>query len=217
MDRKLKERLIGLIVLLTAAIIILPMVLGGPDEESERTVRLDRDRSSENLPVTRLDLREPDNDRDRDWDGGRREDSGRDRGSDRDDSTVAEAPVVQPFEPAEETRDREEPEPREDERQSDPDETEEATEEPEQAAAGVPEGSGWSAQVGSFSNRDNAEGLTQQLRGEGFDAFLMRHERGGSTFYRVRVGLEPEREDAERIARRVKDRTGHEASPVPHP
>ncbi len=213
MDRKLKERLIGLVVLLTAAIIILPMVLGGPDEESERTVSLDRDRSSENLPVTRLDLREPDNDRDRDrrW----REDSARDRGSDDDDGTVAEAPVVQPFEPVEEAPERDEPE--RDERESEPEETDEATAETDEDAAGVPEGSGWSAQVGSFSDRGNAEGLTRQLRDEGFEAFLMRHERGGSTFYRVRVGLEPEREDAERIARRVKDRTGHEASPVPHP
>ncbi len=208
MDRKLKERLIGLVVLLTAAIIILPMILGGPDDGEERIVRLERERQQDELPVTRLDLRDPEQ---------------RER-QEVDPEPVREVPRVRALDEAsgdrrQAVREAEEPRPA---AEPEPEPESEPESEPEQREAAdredtVPSGSGWSAQVGSFSERSNAEGLVQQLRDEGFGAFVMQHERGGTTFYRVRVGLEPEREGAQRIAERIRQRTGHEARPVPHP
>jgi DedD protein len=62
---------------------------------------------------------------------------------------------------------------------------------------------GWAVQVGSFGSRDNAEKLRGQLSADGFPVFLMRVESGGRTFHRVRVGPYADRADAEAAAGRL--------------
>lgn len=74
--------------------------------------------------------------------------------------------------------------------------------EPEPAAAEPTRvESGWVVQLGSFSNRANAEGLAARTRAKGFDTYLMPIERSGKTLYRVRVGPPRKtRGDAARLA-----------------
>ncbi|MCP1727097.1 DedD protein [Natronospira proteinivora] len=244
MDRKLKERIIGLVVLLTIAVLFLPMMLGGPDD-SERSVRLDRPDADQDLPVTRMDLREesteaeeaPDDDlfrpRPRDEAEPARDETedepaqarGMDETGDREDALADETTLdtrvpeeeAPPAEPEREDEREAEPEP-ETEPESEPEgEPETDTDTEEAPADDVPSGSGWAAQVGSFADRENAEGLVSDLRAEGFQSFLMRYESDDRVLYRVRVGLEPERDDAQALAERILEQTGHEASPVPHP
>lgn len=246
LDRKLKERLVGLVVLLTIAIVILPMILGGPDDEG-RSVRLERPPSDdEGLPVTRLDLREPEDSRPPREEAPREEsvDTGSAGDTDveppvtrgleeaADDDSEASDAETEPEEadPSDAAAEAEtEPEtdaesPAEPDASPEPESSSESDAEEESAAetdgepfASAPAGSGWAVQVGSFSSRENADRLVAQLRENGFQAFLMRHRHEGDVLYRVRVGLEPDRESAERIAERIRNTTEHPARPVPHP
>ena len=63
----------------------------------------------------------------------------------------------------------------------------------------------WSVQLGSFSNRDNAKRLIEKLRGEGFPAYLDRRMEQDGAVFKVRVGPEIRREDAERLRARLED------------
>lgn len=56
----------------------------------------------------------------------------------------------------------------------------------------------WVIQLGSFSSQENATGLVQQLQMEGYPAFVEQLTSGGSVVYRVRVGPEVLRADAEK-------------------
>lgn len=56
----------------------------------------------------------------------------------------------------------------------------------------------WIVQVGSFSQSANALGLRDKLRKNGFTAFVEKYRDKGKTSYRVRVGPELKRETAEK-------------------
>lgn len=260
MDRKIKERLIGLVVLLTLAVIFLPMFLGGPDESVERRRVPLATETEESLPETRLDLNGTDTSDDRGTasvadpaDDGDSEDGVTVTGLDEPAEEATSATDTGPGETSAAGDDAateateatgseaNDPSPASEPTSDDSaaadtgtEETEDATDTatPSREAAdeagesagddssdgeAVPTGSGWTAQVGSFTHRDNADDLISQLRGQGFEAFLMRHRTDGQTFYRVRVGLEPDRESAVSLAERIHRETGHEAAPVPHP
>ena len=73
---------------------------------------------------------------------------------------------------------------------------------PAPARAAPGEGA-WAVQVGSFGSRDNADKLRRQLSGKGFPVFLMEIESGGRTLHRVRVGPYAERAGADEAARRL--------------
>lgn len=77
-------------------------------------------------------------------------------------------------------------------------------------------GAGWVAQVGSFSSEENATRLTAKLKKQGYPAFVMRHGNGTGAMFRVRVGPEPARGSAEKVATRLK-RDGHDSKVVAHP
>ena len=57
----------------------------------------------------------------------------------------------------------------------------------------------WVVQVGSFSNSANAIKLRDKLRSRGYTAFVEKLADGGNTVYRVRVGPELKREIAESL------------------
>lgn len=84
---------------------------------------------------------------------------------------------------------------------------------PQEAAAAA----GWSVQVGSFTARANADRLTEQLRGQGFDAFIYPDESGPRSIWRVRVGTSGSRDEAVRLQRELLDRAGLEGLLVSHP
>ena len=66
---------------------------------------------------------------------------------------------------------------------------------------------GWVVQVGSFSQKANAEKLRDRLRKMGMASFVATAQSKGKTIYRVRVGPEIDRADAEKIHAAIKAKT----------
>jgi DedD protein len=63
----------------------------------------------------------------------------------------------------------------------------------------------WVVQVGSFSEKDNADSLVDQLRSAGFSAYTVTVNDPGGIRYKVRVGPEIERQSAIQIAAEIRD------------
>jgi DedD protein len=61
----------------------------------------------------------------------------------------------------------------------------------------------WAVQLGAFSNRAKAERLVADLRKRRYAAFLLEYRASGQVLYRVRVGPEQDRARAEEIAARL--------------
>ncbi|MEE9552256.1 MAG: SPOR domain-containing protein, partial [Gammaproteobacteria bacterium] len=65
--------------------------------------------------------------------------------------------------------------------------------------------SAWVVQLGSFSNEDNAQELNKKLRDAGYPAFVEPLKQKTSVVYRVRVGPELKRSDAQSLRDRLKN------------
>jgi len=63
---------------------------------------------------------------------------------------------------------------------------------------------GWVVQMGSFANQKNAEELHQRLRQKGYHVFVDRFQQDGEMTYRVRIGPESQRADAETLRTRLE-------------
>lgn len=74
----------------------------------------------------------------------------------------------------------------------------------------------WAVQLGSFSNQQNAERLAKDLRDQGYAAFLSKLDTGSGALHRVRIGPQKDRASAESIAARL-GKSGHSGQVVPHP
>ena len=61
----------------------------------------------------------------------------------------------------------------------------------------------WAVQLGAFSNRGKAEQLVAELRKRGYAAFVLEYRATGQVLYRVRVGPEQDRARAAEIAARL--------------
>lgn len=90
------------------------------------------------------------------------------------------------------------------------------------APAGVsaplaPAAGDYSVQVGSFTARANADRLMEQLRRQGYEAFIHPDEAGPRPIWRVRVGTQGSREEAASLRRDLLDRAGLEGLIVSHP
>ena len=186
MERALKERIIGAVVLVIVVVLVVPIFLDGPpdgtevvservllpgqDDQKTQTVVLDRDRTE---PVP---------------------------------ASSSPAPARQ--EPA-----REEPKPVVvQQKQPEPKTTPPRTApEPAASTTGM-----WAVQLGSFSNKDNAEKLAADLRKQGYAAFLSQLATDGGQLHRVRIGPQKDRESAEAMASRLL-KVGHKGQVVPHP
>ena len=206
MERALKERIIGAVVLVTFVVLIVPIFLDGPPAEGEltterillpgqedqdtKTVVLERERS-EPIPLanTPAAAAEP-------------------------PSAEAE-PVVEQVE----VEQKPEPEPQKVVEQTPPP-TEPAkavsrpvndTPPPAVSATGM-----WAVQLGSFSNKENAEKLAADLRKQGYAAFLSQLSTANGQLHRVRIGPQKDREAAEQMAARLA-KVGHKGQVLPHP
>jgi len=69
-------------------------------------------------------------------------------------------------------------------------------------------------QLGTFSKRENADGLVRDMTAKGFAAFVMPVTTNGRELYRVRVGPTRDRAAAEALAAQLK-RLGQSGSIVP--
>jgi DedD protein len=63
---------------------------------------------------------------------------------------------------------------------------------------------GWTVQLGTFSNRDNAAHLVAGLKSHGFSASIAEATKSGHKLYRVRVGAERERAGAQKLLGRLR-------------
>ena len=231
MERALKERIIGASVLVVVVVLVVPVFLDGPPEDGEvvsrqvslpgqnaqntQTVVLDRDRD-EPVPAaaamtpTPAPVRETQREAVQANAGGSdgvgsdnvgsENTGGNDTGSVEnggEDEEVAAAPARQATAaPAESRPDRN---------------TIVAANNAATSTTGM-----WAVQLGSFSNRENAERLAADLRKQGFAAFLSGLATGSGQLHRVRIGPQKDRDDAEAMAARLKS-AGHTGQVVPHP
>jgi len=195
MERALKERIIGAVVLVIVVVLVVPIFLDGPPDESEvvservllpgqddqktQTVVLDRDRTD---PVPATSSPTP---------------------------ARQEPARVDPEPVAEEQK---QPEPKTPIPKPAPDPVKEpVAEQPAASTTGM-----WAVQLGSFSNKDNAEKLAADLRKQGYAAFLSQLAQDGGQLHRVRIGPQKDRESAEAMASRLL-KVGHKGQVVPHP
>jgi len=223
-ERRVKERLVGAIVLMAAAIILIPAMLSGPREQGPprkpateeaalKTYTIDLSRppgsatpaqtvtpqnATAASQIVPLPSTSPESPRQADPDG----DSG---------STApppsAQLPAAQPRplsaqneapassdEPIRESRIASKP--------------------PAAAASGstpalasrsvAPTSRAWAVQLGSFSKESSAQKLVADLKASGHDAFIMPVKSGANTLYRVRVGPMTERSAADATLRKLK-------------
>ena len=63
---------------------------------------------------------------------------------------------------------------------------------------------GFAVQLGSFSSRDNATSFAGSIRDAGYPVFVIHGRSGAGSVYRVYVGPESTRPDAEKLAARLK-------------
>ena len=65
---------------------------------------------------------------------------------------------------------------------------------------------GWFVQLGSFGSQDNAKRLAKEVDALGWDARVSPFVTGGKTLHRVRVGPSPTRSKAESVAKQLAQR-----------
>jgi DedD protein len=75
----------------------------------------------------------------------------------------------------------------------------------------------WVVQLGSFSSEANATGLDQRLRGAGYTSFVEPLQQNGEASYRVRVGPELLRSEAQALRDRIKSELGLDGIVVSYP
>ena len=203
-DKALKERIIGAVVLVLAAVLVVPIFLDGSADDEEivrisvtlpgqnnqdtqqHTIVLNRDRS-EPVPTT---------------------------------ATVTAPPAQRPANSAPEVT---QSEPVADKPVDPPPQEKKAAvavTPPSQSAPDTPAETSstgmWAVQLGSFSNEENADKLATGLRDQGYAAFLSQLNRNGSPLHRVRIGPQKDRDSAEAIAAQLL-KSGHTGQVVPHP
>ena len=198
MERALKERIIGAIVLVIFVVLVVPIFLDGPPEDGEivserillpgqkdqdiKTVVLERGRS-EPIPVA---------------------------SSTKDDSGKKEDVPVEP----KVTQATPEPVPQQQsvrEEQAPVSQPQTAVVKPTASTTGM-----WAVQLGSFSNKENAEKLAADLRKQGYAAFLSQLQTSSGQLHRVRIGPQKDRASAEAMAARLL-KVNHKGQVVPHP
>ena len=179
MEQQLKQRLTGAIVLVSLAVIFIPVILEGPRDEWAP-----RDHTIPEPPDlgyhTPMDLPTPVS----------RDDKPRDQPAEEIavEAVPAETPVPLPVpEIAEQEQDV----------QVKPAQSAEKTEVVATRTQAL--ANGWYVQVGSFSKPENASSLRDQLRSGGLDAHLQAVKADKGTSYRVLVGPSQSRSIAEKL------------------
>ena len=189
MEQTLKQRLIGAIVLVSLAVIFIPIILEGPDDEwTPRShslpdkPQLDYRADMElvlPLPAPVAEQQTPV------------------EADVKDTPVTSEQPAAAPVKPA-----------RAPVAAAKPVKVEPAPKPPAKpavpAAPAAKPLKGWFVQVGSFGQEMNARGLQERLTASGFKARLQEIEIGNKHAYRVLVGPSATRADAEMLAASLK-------------
>ena len=189
-DRALKERVIGAVVLVLLAVLVVPIFLDGPSDDTElvsESVTLpgqnDQERRQQTIVLNR-DRSEP-------------------VPTSRPAATATPTPEPERKSPPSQQPAREIPAPKPAEPTSEP-------------ASGSSETGMWAVQLGSFSSKENAEKLAGSLRDQGYAAFLSQLQSNGNELHRVRIGPQKDRQSAEAVAAQLA-KNGHTGQVVSHP
>lgn len=187
MDRALQERVIGAIVLVVLAVLIVPVFLDGPANDTETVVKsVTLPGQNARQPATKKIV----------------------LNRDRTEPVPAKAPVVA-------AQSAPVPDERESPQSARPSAT--TTTADRDAAAVPASSTGmWAVQLGSFSNQENAERLAASLRTQGYAAFLSKLNTATASMHRVRIGPQKDRDSAESVAVQL-GKSGHTGQVVPHP
>lgn len=190
-DNRIKQRIIGAIVLVSLGVIFIPMILSGRGEQSLplfgspippkpdniENIKVLEFENTPRPPEPQTEIRTP-----------------IDKYSKEDD-----LPVVAPVKPT----------PKEDVKtEAEPAKTAKKETKPLKA---------WVVQVGSFSNRKNALALKEKLVNKGFRAFVERIIQHDNTSYRVRVGPEVRRENATDLQKQIEQKLNIKGLVMTHP
>jgi len=178
MEVRVRERLVGALVLVAIVVLLVPSILEGRDPAPQGTPEQPTRRVE--VPVG-LAERPP-----------------------QDDVLVPEpelpdapSPVTEPPPAPSDTKPMESPE-------RSAEEPPEAAKPSKAPVASAPaEAPAWAVQLGAFSNGAKAEQLVAELRKRGYAAFVLEYRATGQVLYRVRVGPEQDRARAAEIAVRL--------------
>jgi DedD protein len=215
MEPQLKQRLVGAAVLVSLAVLVVPVLLDGGYRDSARPRRdmapMPADGFEEVAPPLPAEL-------------GAELDAGLGAGPEvlaetaqagaaemppadapLDDAVIEDA-VVTPAAPAEVPV-------RKPETAAPPAQPPSAVPPPAPAAAAER----WAVQLGSFASRDNAEGLLRRMAASGVQGFVLPLKDGNSTSFRVRAGPVDGRAAAERLRGQLEDTQGIRGMLVRHP
>jgi len=236
-ERHVKERLIGAVVLVAAAVILIPEMLAGPDRPEAQP---QSQTASGSLKTYTIDLSRPSSA------GTTMSGSVPDQAPPQETIPVQEPPVAdtettpesapsaaptpaaEPQAQVSQTQGTERPTVVEEaphESRSETPPVAAKAKAPEKSSAisdksppttARPTATGWAVQLGSFASQSTAAKLAKDLRVDGFESFVMPVKSGSATLYRVRIGPMPDRETASRVLSRVKARASG-AAVVKHP
>ena len=182
MHQRLKERLVGAAVLVIIAVIFIPMLLTGPIDSNSISKTNIPERPSEKFSSKLVPL---------------------------NDSLK---PVIEEQEPISEVINTDEEEIAESSDVVENDSVEKVVEKAPSVEQAVQKTvadkkvglTAWVVQLGSFSTKVNADKHNLSLRKEGFPAFVEPISKKGKTTYRVRVGPEILRADADALLKKIK-------------
>ena len=197
----MKERLVGAAVLVILAVIFIPMLLDNRQEEDIVITETNIPTKPENIPVppedadfsSRIVPLQPD----------------------QPVSGTIEKPDTDQQQPANEITDTSTEPPESISRPESPSAAAPVMES-EEPATGVGL-SAWVVQLGSFSSKENAESLNSKLRKGGFRSFVEPLKQHNTTVYRVRVGPEIKRAEADALNDQLKISMQLDGIVVPYP
>jgi DedD protein len=194
MDVRVRERLIGALVLVTIVVLLVPAVLKGrdsrPQEPSGQPARSVEVTLDDNEPPEQDEVLVPET-----------------LATDTPEpqAPVGELPAPAATQPAAPTGAR-----------ATPAEPKTATPAADPSARLPVDMPAWAVQLGAFSSREKASSLVVDLRKRGYAAFVLEYRGAGKVLYRVRVGPEQDRARAAAIADRLR-KDGFEPVVARHP
>jgi DedD protein len=192
MEQKLKERLVGAAVLVAVAVIFIPVIFTeSPETEvisgSNIPEKPETNFNSRIVPVIESNDKAPLEPIIR-----------------KDDDLIIEQKVV-----AEKVISD-----RETKAEKETSEKKSTTESDVKSTVGV---SAWIVQLGSFTDEENAQSLNKKLREAGYPAFVEPLKKNGKFSYRVRVGPEIKRSEADKLLKKLKEKMKLDGIVVSYP